>query len=146
MLKMPKKVYSTTPEISDAFKRYRNYLQACYQNNLKMWDDKLSIAPCCEFIDVTLVHITSGSQTGATSLDLDTILIADSRFVLVEGTPGMGKSTLCCELCRKWDDLKSLQDYKIVLLLKLHEMRVQNSTSLNEIFNHMMIRSCQRML
>ena len=70
------------------------------------------------------------------SLGLDSIVTPDSRFVLVEGDAGMGKSTLCWELCRKWDDLKSLQHYKIVVLQKLREMRLQKATTLIEIFHH----------
>ena len=44
----------------------------------------------------------SGSTEGVSeeSLGLDSIVTPDSRFVLVEGA-GMGKSTLCWELCRK---------------------------------------------
>jgi len=71
-----------------------------------------------------------------TPIEIDDILTSDALFVLVEGPPGVGKSTLCWELCRKWDALKSLQGYKIVLLLKLRESRIQKANSLTEIFYH----------
>ena len=71
-----------------------------------------------------------------TPLEMDALVTPDSQFVLVEGPPGIGKSTLCWELCRQWDTLPSLQHYKIVLQLKLRERRVQNATKLNEIFLH----------
>ena len=132
--------------------RYRNYLQQYYQNSLKLQDDKLGIAPTSEFINLVLVNDDASQNTPGTiisksrvsenvapcrnPLEMDSIIVADSKFVLVEGGPGMGKSTLCLELCKKWDTLKSLRDYKIVLLLKLRERRVQNATSLCDIFYH----------
>ena len=67
---------------------------------------------------------------------VEDIVQQDSKFVLVEGVPGMGKSTLCWELCRQWDTLQSLKGYQIVLQLKLREKRIQNVTSLQEVFYH----------
>ena len=116
-----------------------------------MRDDKLSIAPCSQFINLALVKqddqidsFTKSTLHGGVDeinkskipVGMDAIVTSDSQFVLVEGPPGIGKSTLCWELCRQWDTLKSLQDYKIVLQLKLRERRVQNASSLLEIFYH----------
>ena len=103
-----------------------------------MLDDKLFIAPCSEFIDLFLV---TGHQRDP--LDIDSILTPDSRFVLVEGPAGIGKSTLCWQLCRKWDALKSLRDYKIVLLLQLREKRIQKISSLKKVFYHEDRRLCK---
>ena len=114
-----------------------------------MRDDKLSIAPCSQFINLALVKqddqinsFTKSTLHGGVDeinkskipVGMDAIITSDSQFVLVEGPPGIGKSTLCWELCRQWDTLKSLLDYKIVLQLKLRESRVQNASSLLEIF------------
>ena len=116
-----------------------------------MRDDKLSIAPCSQFINLALVKqddqidsFTKSTLHGGVDeinkskipVGMDAIVTSDSQFVLVEGPPGIGKSTLCWELCRQWDTLKSLQDYKIVLQLKLRERRVQNASSLLQIFYH----------
>ena len=116
-----------------------------------MRDDKLSIAPCSQFINLALVKqdgqinsFTKSTLYGGVDevnkskipVGMDAIVTSDSQFVLVEGPPGMGKSTLCWELCRQWESLKSLKDYKIVLQLKLRERRVQNARSLQEIFYH----------
>ena len=128
--------------------QYRAYLHSYYENDPIAPDDKLGIAPSSEFINLALVRHDgstymhgasfSGSTEGVSeeSLGLDSIVTLDSQFVLVEGDAGMGKSTLCWELCRKWEDLKSLQHYKIVVLQKLREMRLQKATTLNEIFHH----------
>ena len=128
--------------------QYKTYLQSYYENNPIARDDKLGISPSSEFINLALVRHDgstyrhgasfSGSTEGVSeeSLGLDSIVTPDSRFVLMEGDAGMGKSTLCWELCRKWDDLKSLQHYKIVVLQKLRERRLQKATTLNEILHH----------
>ena len=131
-----------------------NYLKPYYEKESVPRDDKLSIAPCSEFIDLALVDkgrtiheddtfskasLDSGVDEirGAKSpLELDDIVPSETRFVLVEGHPGIGKSTLAWELCKKWDTLTSLKHYKMVLLLKLRERRVQNATSLEDLIYH----------
>ena len=137
------------PKMCHAFSRYRKYLHSYYNRYPIVRDDKLSIAPCNQFINLALVKeddtinfFTKSTLHGGVDeikkskipVEMDAIVTSDSQFVLVEGPPGIGKSTLCWELCRQWDTLKSLKDYKIVLQLKLRERRVQNASSLQEIF------------
>ena len=131
------------PKICHAFSQYRKYLRSYYNRNPIVRDDKLSIATCSQFINLALVKDSSTLHSGVDEtikpkipVRMDTIVVSHSQFILVEGPPGIGKSTLCWELCRKWDTLKSLKDYKIVLQLKLRERHVQNASSLQEIFYH----------
>ena len=58
------------------------------------------------------------------------------RFILVEGPPGIGKSTFAWELCRRWDEIESLRDYHTVVLLKLREKWVLNAMSLSDLFRY----------
>ena len=138
--------------ISKALSRYRNYLHSYYQDRMKLQDDKLSIAPSSKFINLALVKKdscaapkTQPRDNSTTLCDttkfvsliaMEDIVQQDSKFVLVEGVSGMGKSTLCWQLCREWDSLQSLKGYQIVLQLKLREKRIQSVTSLREVFYH----------
>ena len=58
------------------------------------------------------------------------------RFILVEGPPGIGKSTFAWEVCRRWDDIESLRKYHTVVLLKLREKWVLNATKLSDLFRY----------
>ena len=66
------------------------------------------------------------------------------RFLLVEGPPGIGKSTFTWELCRRWDEIESLRDYHTVVLLKLREKWVLNATSLSDLFRYPFQRKFSR--
>ena len=130
-------------------------MQALYKNAPLEEKDELSFAACSDFIALALVHkdekaneagplLESTLHGGVdrivahkTKIEMDEILAPDSysldtqpSFVLVEGPPGIGKTTFCRELCRRWD---TLRDYKIVLHLKLRQKRVQKAKSLSDI-------------
>lgn len=112
--------------IPGVFTRYGQYLKSYYRNNPIVCDDKLSIAPSSEFIKLALVgkrrtptfndyvtfeydEFSKATFHGGldqierikTPLEMDDILTSKTRLVLVEGPPGIGKSTLSWELCRK---------------------------------------------
>ncbi len=99
-----------------------------------MLDDKLQIAPCHKFINLVVVDKINKSMNS--TLQIREVICPSDKFVLVEATPGMGKSTLSLELCRNWDIFPNLQSFKIVLLLRLREPRVQKMSSLNDVFFH----------
>ena len=58
------------------------------------------------------------------------------KVVLIEGGPGVGKTTFAWDQCRQWAEGKLLQDYSIVLLLPLRDNNIRQITSLSSLFQH----------
>ena len=58
------------------------------------------------------------------------------KVVLIEGAPGVGKTTFAWDQCRQWAEGKLLQDYSIVLLLPLRDNNIRHITSLSRLFQH----------
>ena len=55
------------------------------------------------------------------------------KLILVEGAPGVGKSTFAWELCRKWTKGKILSQYKLVVLLRLRDKHVREAKTLYDL-------------
>ena len=58
------------------------------------------------------------------------------KVVLIEGDPGVGKTTFAWQQCRQWAEGKLLQAYSIVLLLPLRDNNIRHITSLPDLFRH----------
>ena len=58
------------------------------------------------------------------------------KCILVEGAPGVGKSTFAWKLCRKWGKGKLLQDYKLVVLLRLQDKSVRDANNISDLFRY----------
>ena len=56
------------------------------------------------------------------------------RLILLRGAPGIGKSMLVWELCRKWEELSCMQQYSLVVLLRLREEMVQQISEISQLF------------
>ena len=66
--------------------------------------------------------------------DDGSILKGRRRCILVEGAPGVGKSTFAWKLCQKWGKGKILQQYRVMLLLRLREKRVRDIKTERDLF------------
>ena len=56
--------------------------------------------------------------------------------LLIEGAPGMGKSTFAWEVCQKWGQHQLFYGYSLVVLLRLRDKRVQEAKSVSDLFYH----------
>ena len=54
--------------------------------------------------------------------------------VLIEGAPGIGKSTFAWEVCLKWGQHQLFKKYSLVVLLKFRDKRVQEAKSVSDLF------------
>ena len=56
--------------------------------------------------------------------------------LLIEGAPGIGKSTFAWEVCQKWGQHQLFNEYSLVVLLKFRDKRVQEAKSVSDLFYH----------
>ena len=56
--------------------------------------------------------------------------------LLIEGAPGMGKSTFAWEMCQKWGQHQLFNEYSLVVLLKFRDKRVQEAKTVSDLFYH----------
>ena len=146
--------------LSPVLAKYKQYLQSYYNYRVLAPADKY--LPTLESPYINLAIIRRGHHNheqkdeftrrtlhggvdqileNKTPINIKDLLISEDsgrpvRFVLVEGPPGIGKSTFAWEVCRRWDEIESLRDYHTVVLLKLREKWVLNATSLSDLFRY----------
>ena len=58
------------------------------------------------------------------------------KCVFIEGAPGVGKSTFAWELCKRQKTITAMKKYSLVVLLRLREKRVQDATTIHDLFYH----------
>ena len=58
------------------------------------------------------------------------------KCILVEGAPGVGKSTFAWKLCRKWGKGKLLKQYQLVVLLRLRDKSVRAAKNISDLFRY----------
>ena len=58
------------------------------------------------------------------------------KLVLIEGAPGVGKTTFSWEFCRKWGRGEILQDHSLLLLLPLRDNNLTEAKTLSDLFYH----------
>ena len=63
-------------------------------------------------------------------------LPSEKRLVVIEGAPGVGKSTFAWEFCRRWERGEIAQQYNLVLLLPLRDECISRATQLQDLIFH----------
>ena len=73
-------------------------------------------------------------------MDLEDVIqpegLMGMKRILIEGSPGVGKSTFALELCKAWDEIESLSDFDLIVLIRLKDKRVQDAKTLAELLYH----------
>ena len=142
------------PAPSSAISHYRIYLKYVYGNSPISPNTKWPPSPGKEFISLAVVegescrdeyigHTLLGNVNqvlkNRKEISIEQILVPDKgqnklRLVLMEGAPGIGKSMLAWELCRKWEEFSCMKQYSLVVLLRLREEKVQSISEVSQLF------------
>ena len=57
-------------------------------------------------------------------------------LILIEGAPGVGKTTFSNQFCYEWSQGKLLSDYKLLVLLPLRDNNVKSARNVSDLFQH----------
>ena len=149
------------PGLSPVLAQYKSYLQSCYKARALAPADKYLPTLQAPYINLAMIkrgyhgrgardEFTRKTLHGGvdqilankTPINIEDLMVPEEgnsnpvRFILVEGPPGIGKSTFAWEVCRRWDEIESLRNYHTVVLLKLREKWVLNATKLSDLFRY----------
>ena len=141
-----------------AISRYSIYLKKLYIRAKYPIKCKWPPSPCKKVINLAAVekcgkqmlskevfHSKSKSldqiiqDTEVTPIELSDLLKTSDgsqpRCVIVQGAPGIGKSTFAWKACRKWGKSKLFQGYDLVVLLRMRESYVRDAKILSDLFH-----------
>ena len=152
--------------LSPTMQRYVTYLKNSYKNILTtpVYDKEHSLlqVKAKSFINIALVHKHSPQylkdsvrnemimdrlhghvdaiQEKKTKLFIcDVCKTQDGRLarsVLVEGAPGVGKTTFAYELCKRWAKGEIMWEWAAVVLIKLRDHTTRTAQTLNDLLYH----------
>ena len=136
-----------------AAKKYLTYLKDLYSHkegkNLtsfklaRIWKTVVDRRKCDDFSRSTL----RGDQDDVihTKEHMDEYRIGTTTFwtkykqpklVLIEGAPGVGKTTFSDQFCYKWSQGQVLTDHRLLVLLPLRDNRVRSARNVSDLFQH----------
>ena len=140
---------------STPMSRYADYLTEVYAKFPVVESNKLPLTPNIVYVNLALVMKERMKQEELKMEELDRLtsqagvdrilgykkriemndILKDkeTRLVVVEGPPGIGKSTLAWELCRQWHTLESLKHFSLVMFLSLRDEKVRKAENISDL-------------
>ena len=134
---------SSQPSLSHHMEKYREYFECKYESlELTSIDEKLNCS-ALEYINLTLVKADeqertsseedqrlSGIVTLSEALDVEG---EKKKVILINGDPGVGKTTLAINICKRWAEGSLFQSYDAVILLPLRDPGIQKSKTVGDL-------------
>jgi len=130
------------PSLSHHMRRYREYLECKYESlELTSIDEKLN-GSALEYINLTLVKVDEqGRHLSEEDKRSDTVTLSEAldvegekkKVILIKGDPGMGKTTLAMNICKRWAEGSLLQSYDAVILLPLRDPEIQKAKTIGDL-------------
>ena len=132
-------------------KHYQDYLKYKYDTLELASPDEMLECYSPQYIDLTLIKnykrkpIRQNGQNKRVGVkqdsDLEYVSLSEAldvekekkKIVLIEGGPGMGKTTLAINICKCWAKGELLQSYDAVILLTLRDPEIQEAKTINDL-------------
>ena len=149
----------SSSNLSPAIAIYARYLRACYTRSSLPENNKFPPTPSKHYINLAYIsrrtvsrHESEQFKVAMVRGEIDEIArdkgldfchvakkLPDGSYpqvVLVEGAPGVGKTTFAWEFCKKWGNGELEQEYSLVILLRLRDKRIQEAKCLRDLLYH----------
>ena len=156
---MPKLKKAKLSPACSPMETYKAYLKSKYLEKKMPDDNKWPFSISKKYVNLAVIEKKRLSRTEAEEkskaltygdiskimrngdIQLADIAIPDEdgvlpKFVLVEGTPGVGKTIFAWKACRKWAKGKILQDYELVILVRLRDVSIRKATCLGDLIQY----------
>ncbi len=140
-----------------AIEKYADYLKKVYLRSKLPVKGKWPPAPCKKIIKLATIeieedrsHLALCKLNRSESIDeyiknnsmnpisMEQLLTVKDgslpKSVIIQGVPGIGKSTFAWKFCRKWAKGKIYEQYDLVVLLRMRDTRVRDATKLSNLF------------
>ncbi len=150
--------------LTDPVGEYRQYLQSVYQPRVVASYDKLPGVTLSKttYINLAVIDKISSNNSEVSEMDaftkttlhwdIDDIIenkrkvkleevgkLEDgtlAKRILVQGAPGVGKTTMALEICRRWKEGNLLAGYSLVVLLRMRDTRMQRANGVEDLLFH----------
>ena len=149
----------SSSSLSPAMARYARYLRACYTRSSLPENNKFPPSPSKHYVNLAYIsrrtvskHESEKFKVAMVRGEIDKIACDKSldfsqvaerlqdgsypQIVLVQGAPGVGKTTFAWEFCTKWGKGELKQEYSLVILLRLRDKRIQEAKCFRDLFYH----------
>ena len=111
---------------------YQQFLKCRYKGLKLTSPDEMLDCSSPEYINLTLT-VGTKNHNSSTLSGIFNIQHSEKNVILIQGGPGMGKSTLAINVCKCWAEGELLQAYHAIILLPLREKEIQDAKEVKDL-------------